>query len=62
MGSFFHRPSPDFDSSEAPSIRTFQALFDQSAVINGTSPAIMRGLVMDAAKLVDPDFVEDLRK
>ncbi|XP_076808410.1 peroxidase mlt-7-like [Clavelina lepadiformis] len=61
VGSFFHRPSPDFDSSEAPSIRTFQALFDQSAVINGTSPAIMRGLVMDAAKLVDPDFVEDLR-
>jgi len=52
----------DYVQEEDPSIRVFRALFFQEAVINGSTPALMRGMMIDPAKLTDLQFVEDLRK
>ena len=62
VGNFFHRLGPDYRSAEEPSIPTFRGLFTQEAVTNGSTPAIMRGLMMDPAKTTDLQFVDDLRK
>ena len=59
---FYHRLKSDYVQKDASSIRTFEGLFFQEAVINGTTPGIMRGLMVDPARVTDLQFVEDLRK
>ena len=62
MKSSFDRLHSNYEEESGPSIRVFEALFNQEAVINGTDASIIRGLMKNAAKLVDLEFVEDLRK
>ena len=62
IGNFYPRVQSDYEQEEDPSIRVFRALFFHEAVINGSTPAIMRGLMIDPAKITDPQFVDDMRK
>nr|CAB3265329.1 peroxidase mlt-7-like [Phallusia mammillata] len=61
VGKFFDRPGPDYTTPEAPKIPMFKGMFQQEAVVNGTSAAILRGMSIDPAFTADLSFVTDLR-
>ena len=62
IGMFYNRLQSDYIQEDDPSIRVFEGLFFHEAVLNGSTPAIMRGLMLDPAKMTDLLFVEDVRK
>nr|XP_002126579.2 peroxidase mlt-7-like [Ciona intestinalis] len=60
VGAAYQRLAPNY-TREFPSIETFKSLFQQDALVNGTLPSILRGLMTDSALEVSPSMVDDLR-
>uniref|UniRef100_H2ZQF4 Uncharacterized protein n=1 Tax=Ciona savignyi TaxID=51511 RepID=H2ZQF4_CIOSA len=61
VGASFSRLASDYIRSEFPTVPMRKALFQQAAVVNGSSHSILRGMMEDPALEVAPNMVDDLK-